>query len=172
MVRSVVLFTHVIGMLVLFISIAFEWLTLESLRRATTSEQASSLVRLREMLPRVYGIAFVTLFVSGIYLARRLGLFEFAWVRLALGLLILMGILRRASCPITGACRARRCRARRGTPMAARVAVHASRHGSGCRLSDDRQAAAERIADRDWRGRGGRFDYRSVEHSCEPPAIE
>jgi uncharacterized membrane protein len=92
MIRWVVLFTHVIGMLVRFIGLAFEWPSLESLRRATTSEHASSWVRLQEMLPHVYGIAFATLLVSGIYLARRVGLFEFAWVRLALGLMILMGL--------------------------------------------------------------------------------
>jgi len=57
-IRSVVLFIHVIGVLVLFI-----------------------------------GIAFAVLLVSGIYLARRVGAFEFAWVRLSLGLIVLMGIL-------------------------------------------------------------------------------
>lgn len=93
MIRSVVLFAHVIGILVLFIGMAFEWLSLESLRRATSSEEASPWVRLQEKLPRVYGIAFVTLLVSGMYLARRVGVFEFAWVRLGLGLLVLMGLL-------------------------------------------------------------------------------
>lgn len=92
-IRSVVLFIHVIGVLVLFIGIAFEWLSLESFRRSTTSEHASSWVRLHGVLPRVYGVAFAVLLVSGIYLARRLGGFEFAWVRLSLGLLVLMGIL-------------------------------------------------------------------------------
>ena len=92
-IRSVVLFFHVIGVLVLFIGIAFEWLSLESLRRSTTSEHASSWVRLHGVLPRVYGIAFAVLFVSGIDLARRVGAFELAWVRLSLGLLVLMGIL-------------------------------------------------------------------------------
>ena len=42
MMRSVVLFTHVIGMVLLFIGVAFEWVSLESLRRATTSEHALS----------------------------------------------------------------------------------------------------------------------------------
>jgi membrane protein required for beta-lactamase induction len=93
MIRSVVLFIHVIGVLVLFIGIAFEWLSLESLRRPATSEHASTWVRLHGVLPRVYGIAFAVLLVSGIYLARRAGVFEFAWVRLSLGLLVLMGIL-------------------------------------------------------------------------------
>ena len=95
MIRSVALFTHVIGMLVLFIGIAVEWLGLESLRRATTAEHASSWARLQEMLPRVYGIALATLLVSGIYLARLIGAFDLAFVRLALGLMVVMGILGR-----------------------------------------------------------------------------
>ena len=53
MIRSVALFTHVIGMLVLFIGIAVEWLGLESLRRATTPAHASSWARLQDMLPRM-----------------------------------------------------------------------------------------------------------------------
>jgi len=93
MIRSVALFTHVIGMLVLFIGIAIEWLGLEPLRRAATPEHASSWVRLQDMLPRVYGIALITLLASGMYLARQIGAFDLAFVRLALGLMILMGIL-------------------------------------------------------------------------------
>jgi hypothetical protein len=93
MIRSVALFTHVVGMLVLFIGIAFEWLGLESLRRATTPEHASSWVRLQKMLPRVYGIALATLLASGMYLARHIGAFDLAFVRLGLGLMVLMGIL-------------------------------------------------------------------------------
>ena len=93
MIRSVVLFMHVVGMLVLFIGLAVEWLSLESLRRATTSEHAASWVSVQSMLKRVYGIAFAMLLVSGIYLARRVGYFEFAWLRLAFGLMILMGLV-------------------------------------------------------------------------------
>jgi uncharacterized membrane protein len=84
MIRSVVLFMHVLGMLVLFIAIAIEWLSLESLRRATTAEHASSWVGLHRVLPRVYGVAFAVLLVSGIYLSAGVGLFAFAWVRLSL----------------------------------------------------------------------------------------
>ena len=91
--RSVVLFTHVFGVLVLFIAIALEWLSLESLRRTTTSEHATSWVRLYAVLPRVYGVAFGVLLVSGIYMAREVGVFDFAWVRVSLSLMLLMGIL-------------------------------------------------------------------------------
>ena len=54
-------------------------------------EHASSWARLYGALPRVYGVAFAVLLVSGIYLARGVG-FDFPWVRLGLGLMVLMGI--------------------------------------------------------------------------------
>ena len=44
------------------------------------------------VLHRVYGVAFALILLSGIYLAR-VGLFDHAWVRLSLGLMVLMGIL-------------------------------------------------------------------------------
>jgi hypothetical protein len=93
MIRSVVLFVHVVGMLVLFVGMAFEWLSLASLRRSTTPEHATPWVRLQEMLPRAYAIAFATLLVTGMMLARGLGLFQSAWLRLALAMMLVMGIL-------------------------------------------------------------------------------
>ncbi|HEV8577485.1 MAG TPA: hypothetical protein VGX68_00265 [Thermoanaerobaculia bacterium] len=94
MMRSVVLFIHVTGMLLLFIGFAVEWLSLESLRRAKTLEHASSWLRLQRVLPHVNGIALGVLLVSGIFLAGRIGAFKLAWPRLAFGLIVLMGILR------------------------------------------------------------------------------
>jgi uncharacterized protein (TIGR00369 family) len=67
-IGSVVLLTHVIGVLVVFIGMAVEWLSLESLRRATASEQTSPWVRLHWSAPRVDGAAFAVLLLSGIYL--------------------------------------------------------------------------------------------------------
>jgi hypothetical protein len=116
MIRSLVLFTHVVGMLVLFIGLAVEWLGLESLRRATTSEHAASWVRLQDTLRRVYGIAFATLLVSGIYLARG-GYFQLPWVRLAFALMALMGL--------TGALGGRALRSRGvGIESLQRLAAH------------------------------------------------
>jgi uncharacterized membrane protein SirB2 len=91
--RSIVLFVHVVGMVVLFIGLAVEWLSLESLRRSTDAAQASSWVRLHSALPRVYGVASALLLLSGIYLAATLGVFGFAWVRVSLALMVLMAIL-------------------------------------------------------------------------------
>ena len=57
MVRSVVLFVHIVGMVVLFSGLGLEWLTLNSLRRSTTHEQAVPWLSVGAALPRVIGIA-------------------------------------------------------------------------------------------------------------------
>jgi hypothetical protein len=91
-VRSIILFVHIVGVLVLFIGIAFEYMSLASLRRSTMSEPETSWARLYGALPRVYGLAFGLIAASGFYMARG-GYGAFPWVRLSLGLMVLMGLL-------------------------------------------------------------------------------
>jgi hypothetical protein len=91
-VRSIVLFVHIVGVLILFIAIAFEHISLATLRRSTISEPEASWVRLYGALPRVYGLAFALIVASGFYMARG-GFFAFPWVRLSFGLMVLMGLL-------------------------------------------------------------------------------
>ena len=92
MIRSVALFAHIVGMVVLFIGLALEWLSLESLRRSTSSQGAPWVGVLRA-LPRCVAAAVAVIVVSGIYLALRVGVFDFAWVRLSLGAMVFMAIL-------------------------------------------------------------------------------
>jgi hypothetical protein len=95
--RSIVLFSHICGMLLLFVALAFEWLLLASAERAPAGEPAATAQR---VFPRLDGIGAALLLASGIYLARG-GYFDFWWVRGALALLLTMGLLggivRRAS---------------------------------------------------------------------------
>jgi len=93
MVRSVVLSVHIVGMLTLFIGLALEWLSLESLRRANTSAQGLPWVRVLRGLPRYIAMAVGLIVVSGIYLAVRVGVFNFGWVRVSFGAMVLMGLL-------------------------------------------------------------------------------
>jgi uncharacterized membrane protein len=93
MVRSIVLFVHIVGMLVLFVGLALEWLSLESLRRSMTPTQASPWVRVLRALPRYTAVAVGLIVVSGTYLATRVGVFNLGWVRVSLGSMIFMGIL-------------------------------------------------------------------------------
>jgi uncharacterized membrane protein len=92
-VRSVVLFVHIAGMLVLFVGLALEWLSLDSLRRSTTPIQGSPWVSVLRALPRYTAVAVGLVVVSGIYLATRVGVFDSGWVRVAFGSMVLMGIL-------------------------------------------------------------------------------
>lgn len=92
MFRSVALFAHVIGMLVLFVGLAFEWLSLESLQRSHPTQAASAIAVLRA-LPRYMAGAVALIVVSGIYLAARVGVLDLAWVRVSLGSMVGMGIL-------------------------------------------------------------------------------
>jgi uncharacterized membrane protein len=92
MFRSVALFAHVVGMLVLFVGLAFEWLSLESLQRSYPAPAASAIAVLRA-LPRYMAGAVALIVVSGVYLAARVGVFDLGWVRVSLGSMVGMGIL-------------------------------------------------------------------------------
>ena len=80
-------------MLTLFAGLAVEWLCLASLRRVDGYREASSWIRVWASLPRIYGIGSALILLSGIYLAARVGVYDFAWVRVPFVALILMGIL-------------------------------------------------------------------------------
>lgn len=92
-IRSVVLFAHVVGMLVLFVGLALEWISLESLRRSSVPGAGSRWVSLLRALPRFAGTAVGLILVSGIYLAIRVGVLDMAWVRVSFVSMVLMGVL-------------------------------------------------------------------------------
>jgi uncharacterized membrane protein len=92
-VRSVVLFAHIVGMLALFIGLALEWLSLESLRRSTTPAHGLPWVGMLRALPRYIAMAVGLIVVSGIYLAVRVGVFDSGWVSVSFGAMVFMGIL-------------------------------------------------------------------------------
>lgn len=85
-IRSTLLFAHVVGVLLLFIAIALEWVSL-------TSAATDAWTSVRARLPRVYGMAMGLTLLTGMVLAARVGVHGFAWVRLALGGIVLMATL-------------------------------------------------------------------------------
>jgi hypothetical protein len=93
MVRSLVLFVHSVGMLVLFGGMGVEWLILGALRRSTTQQQASLWLRVCAALPPVIGASVGLILVSGIYMTVRSELYQAGWVRVSFGAMVLMGIL-------------------------------------------------------------------------------
>lgn len=89
---SLVLFVHVISAIALFIGIALEGVILARIRAAREIQQLRSAVRASRRLGAVYGPAFLGILLGGIYLAAQLHL-RAAWVPLALGATLLMGIV-------------------------------------------------------------------------------
>jgi uncharacterized membrane protein len=93
MVRSLALFAHIVGMLVLFTGLAFEWLSLESIGRSVSPAQVAPWVGVLRALPKFIAAAVGLTVVSGLYLAMRVGVLGLGWVRVSLGSMILMAIL-------------------------------------------------------------------------------
>jgi hypothetical protein len=92
MARSLVLFIHVVGVLALFTGLILEWVGWNNVQRSTARAEALASMRVNAVLPRVYGIAFVTLIASGGYLGGRLGMLDDGWMRASYGGLVLIAL--------------------------------------------------------------------------------
>jgi uncharacterized membrane protein len=93
LIRSIALFVHIVAMLGLFVGLALEWLSLESLQRMTAAAEVKIWARVMGTLPRYMAMAVGLILISGIYLAARVGVLELGWVRVSFGAMLLMGIL-------------------------------------------------------------------------------
>jgi hypothetical protein len=93
MIRSLVLFTHVVGVLALFVGLALEWIAMSGMRRSTTLPEALPWLRLVVTVPRVSGIAVAAIVLSGFYLGARIGVLGNDWIRASYGGLLLMAIV-------------------------------------------------------------------------------
>ena len=85
MIRSLVLFVHIAGVLALFVGLALEAFGVEAARKAA---------------PRVSGIAVGLTVLSGFYLGARFGVLGDGWMRASYGALVVMaaaGALARRS---------------------------------------------------------------------------
>ena len=85
MIRSLVLFVHIAGVLALFVGLALEAFGVEAARKAA---------------PRVSGIAGALTLLSGFYLGARFGVLGDGWMRASYGALVVMaaaGALARRS---------------------------------------------------------------------------
>jgi hypothetical protein len=92
MVRSLVLFTHVVGVLALFTGLILEWVGWITVQRSTARPEALASIRMNVALERVYGIALATIIVSGVYLGRRFGLLGDGWMLASYGGLLLIAL--------------------------------------------------------------------------------
>ena len=93
MIRSLVLFTHVVGVLALFLGLGLEWIGLDGIQRSITRAEALPWLRLIGIVPRLFGTALATIVVSGFYLGARVGVLGNDWMRASYGALLLMAIV-------------------------------------------------------------------------------
>jgi hypothetical protein len=92
MIRSVVLFAHVGGVLALFGALAVECVGWASVRRSMARAEALPFFRLNLAVQRVYGIALAVIVASGVYLGRQYGVLGAGWMLASYGGLLLIAI--------------------------------------------------------------------------------
>ena len=90
---SFVLFLHIAGVLGLFACLSFEGFSLFRLRRASTVTEVRLWIDPVPRLPLWTGGSALTIFVSGIYLAKRMSAFGQAWIDLTIIALLLIAPL-------------------------------------------------------------------------------
>src|SRR5262245_9543782 len=90
--HRIIMFFHVAAMVGLFAALAIEGVSLRSLRRATSYEQAREWAELWSLLAPIGIPSVLVVLASGIYLATTLGLWEFGWVKVALPTVVIVAV--------------------------------------------------------------------------------
>jgi len=93
MIRSLVLFVHVVGVLALFVGLGLEWLSLDAVQRASVRAEALRWVRVSVAVPRVTGMATAIIVASGFYLGSRVAVLGDGWMLGSYAALLIMGII-------------------------------------------------------------------------------
>jgi hypothetical protein len=88
--RSLALFTHIVGMLALFVGLVVEWTAVELLRSGDQSRSSSFATNRLRRLPRFTGIAVALILASGIGMALQFGLLRAPWVGVSFAAMVLM----------------------------------------------------------------------------------
>ena len=88
--KMLVPFVHIVGVLLLFVSLGVEWVAIRALSRSPTLRKAER--RARGSL-RLQIAAAGLILASGVAMAARLELFHFAWVNVSLVVLLLIAAL-------------------------------------------------------------------------------
>lgn len=68
MLYTISLYVHIVGALVLFSAVGIEWLCLTNLRKSGTREAVRSWLGNFLLLKKIFGIAFLLLLLSGLYM--------------------------------------------------------------------------------------------------------
>ena len=99
MVRSLVLFTHVVGVLALASGLILEWVGWRTVLHSNARPEALASIRMNVVLSRVYGIALVLIIASGGYLGGRVGVLGDGWMLASYAGLVLIALSAAAARP-------------------------------------------------------------------------
>ena len=90
---SIVLFSHFLGLVALFVGYGLEWTASSLLRRSTASDQARAWMRIYRFSLPVSGPGLLLLIISGGYLASVTGGMKQGWISASLlGIVLALGI--------------------------------------------------------------------------------
>ena len=95
-VYTVVLYSHLLGALALFIGYGIEWVSSSLFRSAASTEQVRSWLRVFKVSPPLSGAGLGVLLLSGGYLASLSGAMKQGWIPatlLAIGIALLLGFV-------------------------------------------------------------------------------
>jgi hypothetical protein len=92
-VNQLMLFLHILGMLLLFVTLGTEWVGIDALSRSESHSQAEQWAGIGRRSLRLQVVAAVLIFTSGARMASQFGMFEFAWVRASLAALLVIAVL-------------------------------------------------------------------------------
>ena len=88
---AAVLFSHIAGAFFIFAGLSLEWLAVSYLRKSLDRVQADPWINLAKIAPMFYGPAIGVVFLSGRYLASRVG-WDQTWIFAALAALVAIGL--------------------------------------------------------------------------------
>lgn len=87
------LFAHITGVLLLFIANGLELLFAWRIRAASTTTQVAEWMVVHKLLGPALGLAALLILTSGLGMVTSVWGWQYAWIDLSLGLLVLLGIL-------------------------------------------------------------------------------
>lgn len=94
-VYTLVLYSHLLGALALFIGFGIEWTASALFRKASSTEQVRAWLRVFKVSPPLFGAGLLVLLVSGGYLASLTGAMKQGWIPatlIAIGAALLLGL--------------------------------------------------------------------------------
>jgi hypothetical protein len=91
--RGIALFVHLVGVITLFVAMALIQLSGARVRSSSTVEEVRTWLGLVRPANRLFPIASLLILASGLYMTARMWSFDLPWVLVAIGAVVVMGIV-------------------------------------------------------------------------------